>query len=130
MKFKILTIALLALGLFLAAPVHSRAFTVFGNNKDQVCNTDTSTSPVCQPQANNKNPAIDIINTTANIVALLAGVLAVIMIIISGFTLITSAGNQEAVTNSRKRITSSIAGIIIVSLAWVIVRFITDHVIQ
>jgi hypothetical protein len=51
----------------------------------------------------------------------------VIMIIIAGFAMVTSAGNSEAVANARRRIVSAIVGLLIVALAWAIVRFVVDR---
>lgn len=116
-------------------PARTQAFDFFSNsqNPDSACsssNTSTSSSPVCQEPAQPNNPAVHIIQVTTSIIALLAGLLAVVMIIVSGLTLASSGGNQEAVTNSRKRITSAIVGLIIVALAWSIIRLITDKIIQ
>jgi len=129
LRFKLVIALLLVFGIFLIAPAHSSAFSIFGNGNDQVCNSDNSSSPVCQAP-DKGNPVINAIRIATNIVALLAGVLAVFMIILSGFTMITSAGKEEAVANSRKRITSAVIGLIIVALSWTLVRFITDNVIQ
>ena len=131
MKVKLLLLVLALFSLLLLAPAKTEAFNFFKSGNDQICSGEASASPVCKKPANpNKNPVVDIIQTATSIVALLAGVLAVIMIIISGFTLVTSGGNPEAVTNSRKRITNAIIGLVIVALAWAIIRFVTDTIIK
>lgn len=131
MKAKFLLLVFILSGLFMLYPTTTQAFSFFKSGSGQICNGDSSSSPVCQKPSNpNKNPVVDIIRTATSIVALLAGVLAVIMIIISGLTLVTSGGNQEAVTNSRKRITNSIIGLVIVALAWAIIRFVTDTILK
>lgn len=94
------------------------------------CNANTQSSPVCQSQGTQTDPVIHIINVAANIIALLTGIAAVILIIVSGLTMVASGGNQEAVANSRKRITAAIIGLVIVALAWTITRFITDRLVQ
>lgn len=87
-------------------------------------------SPICADKGTKDNPAIHVIKVAADIVALLTGIAAVILIIISGFTLVSSAGNQESVTKARRRIFAAIVGLVIVALAWTITRFVTDKLVQ
>jgi len=93
-------------------------------------NSQTSSSPICQDQGTKTNPVNHVIKVAADIVAAAVGVAAVILIIIGGFTMITSAGNAEAVANSRKRITSALIGLVIVALAWTIISFATDKLLK
>ncbi|MBX4188671.1 pilin [Candidatus Saccharibacteria bacterium] len=87
------------------------------------------TSAICHDSGTTKIPVIDIIHTTATIVAVLTGVIAVVAIIISGFQLITSAGNAETVKNARRRLISAIIGVVVVALAWTIITFVTDKLL-
>jgi hypothetical protein len=131
MKVKFLLAILILLAALLFVPPKTEAFDFFRTSNSPVCTGGTSSSPVCQkPSDPNKNPVVDMIRTSTSIVALLGGVLAVIMIIVSGLTLVTSGGNQEAVTNSRKRIVNALIGLVIIALAWAIIRFVTDRVIS
>jgi len=66
-------------------------------------------------------------NTVAsiiNLISVVVGVAAVIMIIVGGFRYITSAGNQESVKTAKNTIVYAIIGLVIVALAQVIVRFV------
>jgi type IV secretory pathway VirB2 component (pilin) len=65
-----------------------------------------------------------LIATILNILSFIAGVAAVIMIIIAGFKFITSQGDSSAVTSARNTALYAVVGIIIVVLAQVIVRFV------
>lgn len=124
---------LIVFSFLMIIPVKAQAFDLFKSNPCDITDASSTKSSICQQgsaQSKDKNPVASTIQTASSIVALLAGVLAVIMIIVSGFTLITSAGNQETVTNSRKRITSAVVGLVIIMLAWIIIRFVTDNVIQ
>jgi hypothetical protein len=94
------------------------------------CNSQTQNSPVCRSQGTKTNPVNHIIKVATDIVALVTGLAAVIIIIVGGLTMVTSAGNAEAVANSRKRITYAIVGLAIVSLAWVIISFTIDRLIK
>ncbi len=131
--FKYLVLIVAFLGLTLLSPVSTQAFDFFSNakNPNSACNSpNAGSSPVCKTPLNPNNPITNAIHITISVLALIAGVLAVFMIIISGFTLITSGGNQEAVANSRKRITSAVIGLIIVALSWTIISFILDKLIK
>jgi hypothetical protein len=72
----------------------------------------------------------NIINSAANILAVITGIGAVIMIIIGGLTMVTSAGRSESVATARRRIIYSLVGLVVVALSWAIIRFITDKLIQ
>src|SRR5437868_12647231 len=107
MKVKLLIISILAvLALGVLTPVAS-AFDLFGN----ACTGKAKDSPACtqasqQGGANNRvNGAGNIINSAADILAIVTGIAAIVMIIIGGFTLVTSGGSTEAVTAARRRIT-------------------------
>lgn len=65
--------------------------------------------------------AVDILLT-------LAGIVAVVMIIIAGINYITSMGNPEKGVSARKKITNSLIGLGIVLLASAVVSFIGRNV--
>jgi hypothetical protein len=119
----------------LYAPV--QAYDFFGQacKNNPTANTGPNAgeaSPVCtdNKKQGTVNPVVNIIRITTSVFALLAGILAVIMIIVSGLTLVTSNGNADAVANSRKRIVNALIGVALVALAWTIIRFVTDRIIQ
>lgn len=96
-----------------------------------------SSSAVCQGNQTQNGKGSDpvggpggIISTAANIIALVAGVAAVIMVMLGAFAFVTSGGNQESIAKAKGRISSGLIGLIIVSLAWAIARFITDRIIR
>jgi hypothetical protein len=107
------------------------AFDLFPST---VCSGQAAKSPACQQATGQSGkgggPVVDIINTAANIIAIITGIGGVIMIIIGGFSLVTSGGNAEAVATGRRRIIYSLVGMLIVAFAWAITRFITDKLIQ
>jgi len=92
-------------------------------------NQKTSNSPICPAKGTKTNPVVRVIHVTADIFALLTGIAAVLLIIASGISMITSAGNAEAVGNARKRMLNALVGLVIVALAWVLVTFLTDKLI-
>ena len=118
--------------LALTAPA-AGAFDLFGD----ACQGSNVNSPTCQQAqsqggdtTNRVTGTQNIINVAANVIALAAGIAAVIMIIISGLTFVTSGGNQEATATARRRLVAAVVGLLIVALAWTLIRFVTDRVVQ
>lgn len=98
-----------------------------------ICAGEGAKSALCtQAKGQNKtdNPVARLLGSVANLIAVLAGVIAVIMIVIAGFQLVTSGGNSEQVTKARGRILGAIVGLIIIALAWTIIRLVTDNVLK
>jgi hypothetical protein len=95
-------------------------------------------SPACIGKSTTGNPVVRVIRAAANIIALLTGIVAVIMIILGGFRYITAggatpgqrAGDPSGVRDAKNMIMYAVIGLIVVALAWAITRFITDRVIQ
>lgn len=63
-----------------------------------------------------------------DILLYLAGLVAVISIIIAGISYITAAGNSDAITKARKRIVNALIGLAVVIIASAIVSFIGNSV--
>ncbi|HEY5550157.1 MAG TPA: pilin [Candidatus Saccharimonadales bacterium] len=63
-----------------------------------------------------------------NVISVIVGVVAVIMIIYGGFRYITSGGSPEKVTGAKNTILYGLIGLIIVALAQIIVRFVLKQV--
>jgi cytochrome bd-type quinol oxidase subunit 2 len=68
-----------------------------------------------------------LLKTIINILSLLVGAIAVIMIIIGGFRYVTSAGNDSNTAAARKTIMYALIGLVIVALAQVIVHFVLNN---
>lgn len=106
--------------------------------------TKAPSSPVCKAkdegrgQTNTNNSVVNAIRAGANIVAILGGVVAVIMIIIGGFNFVTSgglpggqrAGDASGVKNARTMITNAVIGLVIIAMAWAIIRLVTDKLLK
>lgn len=63
-----------------------------------------------------------------NILSLVAGVAAVIMLIIGGFRFITSSGDASNVASARSTIIYALVGLVVVALAQFIVHFVLAKV--
>lgn len=79
----------------------------------------------------NTNSVEGIFQLAGNIMKLLfwlAGVAAVIIIIIAGIQYITSAGSPEQTARAKKTITNAVVGLILVIFAYAIVSFIVEQI--
>jgi len=65
----------------------------------------------------------NIVHTIVNLLSVIVGLAAVIMIIVGGFRYITSGGNDTSVTSAKNTILYAIIGLVVVALAQLIVRF-------
>lgn len=64
------------------------------------------------------------LDSAVNGALMVAGVVAVLFIIIGGFRYVTSQGNSDAVRTAREMIIYSIVGLVIVIMAFVIVQIV------
>lgn len=87
------------------------------SNKDDSCHTKESTSRV-----------EGAINFIVNLLTVIVGIVAVIMIIINGLKFITSNGDSNSISSARHGIIYALVGLIIAALAQVIVRFVLSQV--
>lgn len=65
-----------------------------------------------------------------NIALALAGLIAVLFMIIGGFRYITAGGNQDNAELGKKTILNSVIGIIVIILSFVIVRVVSNTLIN
>ncbi len=64
----------------------------------------------------------DFLKTNYNLALTIAGILAVIMIIIAGVQWVTSGGNSEMITGAKKRISGALTGLLIAYLSYTILN--------
>ena len=76
-----------------------------------------------------QSTATEIILRVIQILLAIAGLVAVIFLIVGGFRYITAGGNEETAESAKKTITNAIIGIVIIILAFVIVRVISNALI-
>jgi len=65
-----------------------------------------------------------IFGNVVTIILGLAGIVLFIMLIVGGFRYITSGGDPKSVEAARKTLTSAIGGIVLIALAFLILKFI------
>ena len=69
-----------------------------------------------------------LITDVLNFLLSIAGIIAVIMIIVSGLKMVSSAGNTDAVENAKKGLTAAVIGLIIVVMSKIIVSLFVKFV--
>ena len=94
--------------------------------KDDVCAGVSLTGGTCAGSANNSISSI--IRTAIQILSFVAGVAAVIMIIVGGFKYITSGGDSSNLQSAKNSIIYAIVGLVVVALAQFIVHFVLGKV--
>lgn len=91
---------------------------------------NVSSSAFCQ-DTGTTNPIVGsggVLTIVINIISAVAGFVAVIMIVISGFQMITSNGNPEKISDARNIIIYSSVGIVVIAIARLIILFITNKI--
>lgn len=71
----------------------------------------------------------DIIGTVVNLLTVVVGIAAVIMLIYGGMKFITSGGEASAVASAKKSIVFALVGLVVVGLAQLIVHFVLGHIV-
>lgn len=93
------------------------------------CNGPAGSSPVCHASASDPlTGSKGVIVKATNLIALVAGIAAVIMIIVAGIKFITSQGDAGAVGEARKTIIFACIGIAVIVLAKTIITFVVSKV--
>ena len=116
----------LVVALFLyAAPVFAQEPDI----QEGLCvgaSLDLTTDPAtaCEPDQDAITQINKVIRTIINLLSVIVGVVAVIMIVIGGLRYITSGGSDTGVTSAKNTILYAIIGLVIVALSQFIVRFV------
>lgn len=145
MKKRLLPAIALILLCLTAAPPPVRAFDLFQSNAPGggVCNnSDNSNSTVCQsqPATDAHGKPIDpltgpngILAEITNIVAFVAGVAAIIMIIVSALKFITSGSNVSTgsrtdtdVEDARRGLANAVIGLVVIVLARTLIVYLIN----
>jgi hypothetical protein len=112
-----LTLVVVLFGGMISLSAPARAFNVLGN----VCQNGGSSSAVCQDQNNGStNPLTGpngIILKAAYITAAIAGLAAVIILVLAGLSYISSGGDPAKTKAARTAIISTVIGVAIILLA-------------
>jgi hypothetical protein len=92
----------------------------------------TGAEDICAASAGPEDPTADggIVVTAANLLAVVAGIIAVFIMIISGISMMTSSGDPSKVTKARNTIIYVAIGLIVIILSRSIVVFVVTRFIE
>lgn len=76
-----------------------------------------------------QNQIANVAKAVVNILSLITGIAAVIMIVVAGIRFITSGGESSAVSSAKNALVYAIIGLVIVALAQLIVHFVLNAII-
>jgi hypothetical protein len=115
----------IALGLTAIATVSvvslAPAYAAANDAKAQVCAGAAITGADCNDKGAGLNKVIEAV---LNILSVVIGIAAVIMIMLAGLRYITSGGDPSGVKGAKDSLIYAIVGLFVVALAQVIVRFV------
>jgi hypothetical protein len=123
---KRLILALATLGIIIAGtsvPALAAPYNPFGN----IDCTDAPNTAVCQDANSTDNPITGpkgVVMKVANILAILAGIAAVIVIVVAGFMYVTSAGDAKATGQAKNAIIFALVGVAVIVFARTIIAFV------
>ncbi len=99
---------------------------VHGQGKNEVC--QGITGGACPSAAQADSSIQNVIKTGLNLFSIVIGVAGVIMVMLAGFRYITAGGDASKTATAQNTILWAAVGLIVASLAQVIVRFILGNV--
>ena len=119
-------IALILTTLFwLLVPAAAYAYNPLGDackeaNNSAACDNVSNSNPLTGPDG--------ILHKVTLIIAIIAGIAAVIVLVIAGFQFVVSGGDAQKVANARGAIIGTIVGLVLVALASSILTFVIGRV--
>lgn len=93
---------------------------------EQACEAIKAVSPTaaCDSKAKTQNRLTKVIKVVIQILSLVGGIIAVIMLIVGGLKYVTSQGDSNAAASAKNTIIYAVVGLVIVVFAQIIVRFV------
>ena len=109
----------------------------FGGLVPAVVMADTAQQTVCSTLGAGSDCTADphgsvdigsVIKAIVNILSYVIGVVAVIMVMVSGFRYVTSGGDSSKVSGAKNTLVYAVVGLVVAALAQVIVKFVLSKV--
>jgi len=120
-KTIIATLSVMAVVFAGGAALHPQPAFAQTTTKQEVCDAIGSGTDC---SGNSGGNLTNILSTIINVLSLMVGLTAVIMIIVAGFKYITSGGDTSKVTSAKNALVYAIIGVVIVGLAQFMVHFV------
>lgn len=104
---------------------HGAAGSSIGECLDAGACLDTAGAG-CTAQNGSKDKVNSILRTVINVLSIVGGIAAVIMIIVGGLKYVTSGGESSNLTGAKSTILYAVIGLIVVALAQIVVKFVLN----
>lgn len=126
MLTSILVSLFIILGL-LIVPVTTYAAT---SSAEEACQGLSAVSPdgTCETKSGAESSIDRLLKVVLTMLSFIAGIIAVVMIIVSGFKYITSNGDSNSLSSSKKSLIYAIIGLVVVAISQFIVMFVINNV--
>jgi len=128
---KIVVVSIVAfVGINIAAPAATYAVDPLDAPCADLSSEQRAQSPTCSSRTD-KNPLTGtngVLMKVANIVAVIAGIVAVIMVMVNGFRMITANGDAQAFGTARSGVIGAVIGVIIIIAARSLVILILERI--
>lgn len=123
---RLLLTALLLAGMFVPLLAYPAVPAYAADPRGEVCKgIDAATgSGECQTDVS----LTRVVQNIVNILSVVVGIIAVIMIIWGGLKFVTSSGDSTKITSAKHTVIYAIIGLAVVALSQVIVRFVLDNI--
>lgn len=118
---------LLAAGLIAAVSLIAAPAISYADTRTDICEGIGMTGGTCEG-GGGESTLSDTIKDVINIISILVGFVAVVMIIVSGLKYVTSGGDAGKVNSAKDSLLFAVIGLVIVALAQFIVRFVLARV--
>jgi hypothetical protein len=89
--------------------------------------TDAAGNSACDDGNDGSSTLQSAVKAGLNLLSVLAGIIAVVMLIIAGVRFITSQGDASSTTSARRGVIYAIIGLVIVALSQLIVQFVVTR---
>ncbi|HSX43801.1 MAG TPA: pilin [Candidatus Saccharimonadales bacterium] len=105
------------------------AQSLFQGSKDAACSgIQLSANVQCDQSAGDKVSVVA--KTALNLLSIVVGIAAVMMIIISGLRYVTSSGDSNNITGAKNALLYAIVGLVVTALAQLIVHFVLHKTVS
>jgi hypothetical protein len=131
-KTAVLTVSLIC-GFMLATPLFAQALDILGPSAQCGTNPDTNSSAICtddkteSAKSANDNPIADKLRNIANLIAIVAGAAAILVILIAGLQYATSDGDTNKINSAKTTVIYALVGIVVIALAAAIIDFMVSR---
>ena len=95
--------------------------------KSTVCSA-LGSNATCTKNSGNGTSLNSVVKAIINVLSIVIGIVAVIMIMVGGFRYITSGGDSNNITSAKNTILYAIVGLVVVALAQALVQFVLNKI--